>query len=128
MLDVLTFEPFDLRKVVRQFFKEKYEFDNPGHVASQDSDDSLIEVDNSQTPEEVVLLDNSLISPDSTAIPTAEIMRFPAATIEVIRLEPSESLADMSNLNIGDETLENNLREEEYERAEERGEKEKRSR
>ena len=127
-VEILAFEPFNLRRVLKQFFEEEYSFDNPGHYSTQDSDDSLIELEKTQTPEEIILLDNSMISPESTAITTAEVQRFPAATLQVIRLEPSESLADMSNLAIEDDNMMAAIQEEGRERPEERGEKEKRSR
>ena len=127
-VEILTFEPFNLRRVIKQFFEEEYGFDNPGHYSAQDSDDSLIELDKTQTPEEIILLDNSMISPSSTAITTAEVQRFPAATLQVVRLEPSESLADMSNLAIEDDNMMAAIQEEEQRRPEERGEKDKRSR
>ena len=89
-LEVLTFEPFNLRKVVRNFFEESYGNEDAGATnILQDSDDSLIQIDNSKEVEEVVHLDNSMVSPDSSMMLTSEVQRFPAATLEIISIEPT---------------------------------------
>ena len=127
-LEVIAFEPFNLRSVMREFFEGREDQDFAEAVnTTKDSDDSLIEIDNSVV-EEVVHLDNSLISPDSSLVATSAIQRFPAATLEVITLEPSEALQDFSDLALSEPTMAEAIGNDEEETPEERGEKEKRRR
>ena len=113
---------------MREFFEERNGPDcTEAANTSKDSDDYLIEIDNSVV-EEVVHLDNSLMSPESSMVATSAIQRFPAATLEVITLEPLEALQDFSILALSESTMAEAVGNDEEEIPEERGEKEKRRR
>ena len=128
-LEVLTFEPFNLRKVVRDFFEEKYGATCAGAAnISQDSDDSLIQLDNPEEIQDVVHLDQSMISPESSMMVTSSIQRFPAATLEIISVEPSETIEDFSDLVLTESSMAESVMREDESAPEEKGEKEKRGR